>query len=272
MRPKLSSVPDNGTAGQVLTKTSTGHQWQDAGTSAPAPDASLGSTLREDFVSQVVGGWSTNGPVTGLMGTFLSTGANGSGTQVPYISAGNLNQTGNERFVGTGVLCTGDYSATGQGCGFTFTSYTRFGLGRVRFRTSLLLPTVASGQRVYAGLMRSTQNGGEPGDGVFFRFEPSVSANIKAVCRLNGTTVTEVDTGMGWAAAQAYQLYIDINAAGTQALFYVNGVLKATITTNIPPAATDSFLCGGVSFGRSTASTSYNLLMDYIEMITDWTR
>lgn len=52
----------------------------------------------------------------------------------------------------------------------------------------------------------------------------------------NTGDATEIDTGI--SVSDWHSLEVRVNAAGTQALFYIDGVLVATITTNIPTVAT----------------------------------
>jgi hypothetical protein len=52
----------------------------------------------------------------------------------------------------------------------------------------------------------------------------------------NTGDATEIDTGI--AVNDWHVLEVRVNAAGTQALFYIDGALAATITTNIPTVAT----------------------------------
>jgi hypothetical protein len=75
----------------------------------------------------------------------------------------------------------------------------------------------------------------EPADGVYFRCSGQGARNWITVARSNGTeSGSAIDSGVAVATSGWVKLAIDVNAAGTQALFYINGTLARTETTNIP--------------------------------------
>lgn len=81
---------------------------------------------------------------------------------------------------------------------------------------------------------------------------------IKATCA-DGTTETITDTGEVITVSQGEQLrrLKVVYTPGTDIKFYLNDVLKATHTTNLPDAATSFRLTLGVSTGN-TASKLFN--------------
>lgn len=73
-----------------------------------------------------------------------------------------------------------------------------------------------------------------PANGVYFRYSDDINAGKwECVCIDAGGTTT-ADSGITVAAATFYRLEIDVNAAGTSAVFKIDGTTVATITTNIP--------------------------------------
>lgn len=72
-----------------------------------------------------------------------------------------------------------------------------------------------------------------PNDGIYFRYADNVnSGKWEAVCRF-GATETAVDTGIT-ADTSWHTFAFVVNATGTSVGFYIDDVLVATITTNIP--------------------------------------
>jgi hypothetical protein len=86
-----------------------------------------------------------------------------------------------------------------------------------------------------------------PANGIFFTYDEggvvafgagnAPSPNWKCVA-INSLTRTFFTSSVAVVAGQWYKLRIDINAAGTQASFYIDGNLITTLTTNIPATST----------------------------------
>jgi hypothetical protein len=70
-------------------------------------------------------------------------------------------------------------------------------------------------------------------NGVVFNYMDGATWDIYARARSNTSNETTVDTTVD-ASTTYVTLRLEINAAGTEAKFYVNGTLRATITTNLP--------------------------------------
>lgn len=102
-------------------------------------------------------------------------------------------------------------------------------------------------------------------DGIYFRSSATAfgTANWRAITRSNSSSTT-TDTGVAPAANTFQTLRAEVNAAGTQVQFFIDGVLVATHTTNIPTGTGRST---GISVGTersSGASTSRTGFVDYI--------
>lgn len=85
-------------------------------------------------------------------------------------------------------------------------------------------------------------------DGVFFKHE---GGNWFATCRAS-TIETSVDTGVAATLGTWIELWVDVNAAGTEAKFYIDGTLVATTVDNIPIGAGQQ-TGYGIHILRSTA-------------------
>jgi len=79
-------------------------------------------------------------------------------------------------------------------------------------------------------------------DGIWIGCERAISAANFVTTTGNNSTYEQYDTGIPIVAGQLYRFTVKINAAGTQVLFYIDRVLVATHTLNIPSV-----------FGRQTA-------------------
>jgi hypothetical protein len=115
----------------------------------------------------------------------------------------------------------------------------RLGLGHAksvaRIRQLLLSDAVTTfSQQV--GFIDITTAAGEPVDGVFFRYSDTLNGGRWAAVSRSNNVETAVDTGVTVAINTTYKLEVEVNAAGTSALFVLNGTSVATITSNIPTA------------------------------------
>lgn len=99
-------------------------------------------------------------------------------------------------------------------------------------------------------------------NGVYFLYNRSVYAHtIQCVCMAGGFADVQ-SSAIDITAATWHKYKIVVNAAGTEAKFYMNGVLVQTMTNNIPLAT----LLQGF-FGQQITSSSYNVCgfeVDYI--------
>jgi len=139
----------------------------------------------------------------------------------------------------------------------------QLGRGITRFTARVRIPTLSNSGQQYRMAFGFLDYGNILAfDGVSFFYEESVSANWRCKCASNFTTTT-AETSVPVAANTWYRLDIEINAAGTEAKFWINGTLVATITTNIPSGAgrTTGIVCGMAKTAGTTASTC---IIDYI--------
>jgi hypothetical protein len=100
-----------------------------------------------------------------------------------------------------------------------------------------------------------------PTDGVYF--EMTNAGNVWRCCTVNNNTRTTTVTTSPIATGTYYRLRIEVNAAGTQADFYVDGALVATITNNIP-VTPGTRVCGPMlMLNKTTVAGTRTMNVDY---------
>ncbi len=110
----------------------------------------------------------------------------------------------------------------------------------------------------YNGMINSVT--AEPTSGVYFRYTHSQnSGRWQAVAR-NASVETMVDTGVTVAAGSVYNVEILTNANCTEALFYINDSLVATITTNLPTGSMDF----GTNLRKTVGTNNRQAEVDYL--------
>ncbi len=88
----------------------------------------------------------------------------------------------------------------------------------------------------------------------------TASPNFKCVCATSNTVNTIVDTGIAAVANTYYKFELNINTANTQAQFYINNFLVASINTNVYSILNVHF----ASYLRKFAgTTAINMQVDY---------
>jgi hypothetical protein len=110
-------------------------------------------------------------------------------------------------------------------------------------------------------------------DGVYFHYRDNLNSGKWQATTYSTTSAgtTTADTGTTVAASTWYCLRIEINSAASEAKFYIDDVLKATITTNIPSGVADQTgVCVGIRKGAGT--TARNMYVDYVDFTQDFTR
>jgi hypothetical protein len=109
-----------------------------------------------------------------------------------------------------------------------------YGCAGLQMKISQRLNTAADATRtIYLGIGMAVGGVGDPNVGLFFR---AVGVGNWFACSRNGGAVTATDAGV--ATDTNYHTFaIVVNAAGTSVGFYIDGVLKATIATNLPSAS-----------------------------------
>ena len=154
---------------------------------------------------------------TGASGTFNVAGSDGEHPGVAQNSTGS--------------------TAAGRSCHCHLEASTiQFGTYPWRSAGVFRVPTVSDGTNTFTVVIGFTDTftGGAATDGAYFRYTHSVnSGRLECVTRSNSSE-TATDSGVTVAANTWVSYRIIVNTAGNQVLFYLNGSLVQTHTTNIP--------------------------------------
>lgn len=100
---------------------------------------------------------------------------------------------------------------------------------------------------------------GDQVDGAYIEWDASVTANVQCKTAANSVRTT-VDSGVAWVANTWHDVTILGNA--TSVLFYLDGVLVASISTNIPAGAARAFGGNGHSI-KIVGATQRLVDIDY---------
>ena len=166
--------------------------------------------------------------------------------------------------------------STGTGAsnftGYAYGSSLYIGSGTISLETYLTvetLSTVTERFMTYFGYAGGSSNYLNIPSGIFFSYDEGgvvfsggiTTPNWKCYTRVASGAVTVTTTSTVVNANQWYKLRIDINAAGTSVTFFINDVLVATHTTNIPSSTT---VIAPISIiHKSAGTTARTMLTDY---------
>lgn len=166
-------------------------------------------------------------------------------------------------------VAAGDLGTTTTGrtrLSSTQTAIMTAGIGQLSFLSSMALNTLSTTAERYSCRLGFIDSGtGESTDGIFFRYDSEVNGGEwECVCRAAGVE-TVVDSNVA-PSAGVYQLFsIVVNAAGTSAVFSINGSVVATITTNIPTGA-NAFGWGVMALKSAGTTATRSYLIDFWEI------
>lgn len=146
-----------------------------------------------------------------------------------------------------------------------------FGLGKMEFASKVYMNAINdASNRAPVRIGWGDNDFADHVDGVYFEYDGTVSANW--LCKTAGSsTRTSVDSGVAVGALSWYTLAIEVNAAGTEAKYYINGTLVATITTNIPTNFSFQKTSHGAWIVKTLGTTARFVYIDYIAMRIDRT-
>jgi hypothetical protein len=147
----------------------------------------------------------------------------------------------------------------------TSTAAFQFGAGVYTFETQINIPTLSDGTNtftVYCGFGDTTN--ADQVDGVYFKYT-DVGGGTPTPnwykCSSNGSTRTATSTGVA-ASTDWVKLKIVVNADGTSAEYFIDGVSVGVLTTNLPASGAT---CGAITSIVKSAGTSAR------EVKVDWT-
>lgn len=134
-------------------------------------------------------------------------------------------------FINTGTTSTG---RAFLGLGSNNVASFAFGWAQNIWGTRANLPLLSNGTdtfTAYHGYMDIVT--AAPGHGAFFRYNHAVNSGKWEYCIAAGS-ITAADTGVS-PTAGVYQVFeINVNTAGTEVTYYIDGALVGTVTTGIP--------------------------------------
>lgn len=132
----------------------------------------------------------------------------------------------------------------------------------VIWQSCVLVPTLSTGIQTFTLYAGFTDNYSTPptGSGIYFSYTDTVNSGHWTLTCVAAGTATNTDSGVAVAANTWYDLAFK-KTAGNVA-FYINGVLKANITTNIPTAPMDLFFANNTILGTG----AFNVDMVYVKM------
>jgi hypothetical protein len=258
------TITNAATTGQVLTATgTTTATWQAAGGGG-------GSGAGQDFDSTVCFYDDFVTPMNGMIGTLLhgsqlifdvTVSGTGAGASSPstYVTP-----TAGQRALGVLQMTTG--TSTGIYALSMGNDDLLAGFAELTYLTRVLMsaqPTVLQDYHAYFGFF-DVFAAGEPVDGIFFKIDRTLSATNWVLVTSNNSVVTTSVTSVAISTTSFQKLLIDVNAAGTSVTGTINGVLAATITTNIPSTVGRYFTLG-MKVEKLAGTTPITASLDYVK-------
>lgn len=170
----------------------------------------------------------------------LVTGAGGSVTATADVGGhpGNLS------------LVMGTTSNTGYAASWTG-AWTRVGYAALTWEAvagPVSLGAAGADYNIFAGMIDTAT--AAPGNGAYFKYNYNVNGGRWECISNNGGSTTVVDSGVALTGGVFQKLTIAADALGTSIKYYIDGVLVATITTNLYSGSAN------VGFGVSIHKTA----------------
>ncbi len=173
-------------------------------------------------------------------------------------------QPGHPGLMSLNAANTNDTSYMTSGLGSSYNSVL-LGDGTTswRYETALQIPSggLSGSGETYAfaaGFTNATDGVSTLSSGCYFRYSDS-SSNWEAVCE-NSNTETSCDTNVLVSDDTWYRLTVSVNADGTAADFFVDGVNVCQVTSNIPSSA----LSFQAVIEKTAGSSNRSVVLDYL--------
>jgi hypothetical protein len=164
---------------------------------------------------------------------------------------GNLQHSTGQTALARAVFLTNNTISLGQGPVVVKSLNTRFPI----------LSNATERYQYAFGLLDGTSLSGII-DGAFIAYDDATSGNFICTTESNGTQ-TNTTTGITVAAATAYDFRVEVNAAATSVEFYIDNVLVATHTANIPSGVARQTGAGSALF-KTIGTTARTVTIDAI--------
>jgi hypothetical protein len=104
-------------------------------------------------------------------------------------------------------------------------------------------------------------------NGVYFRYTHSVNSGLWEGVVAAGGVRSAVNLTVGPTASVYQKLEIDINEAGTEAQFYIDGTLRGTISSGLPGAGQFTRFFWKIAKSAGTGSPSYTCDWFYMKTL-----
>lgn len=212
----------------------------------------------DDFVVNTSG---TTAPPPGWLGA-----VSGAGAADAVMHGFGVNST--EKAIGTIGLQTGT-TATGYALIYKGVQAIVGGVGHLlRVRMRVGLETLGSGTQRYTAYAGFGDNivSGDMTNGIYFRYNDNVNSGKWECVTAAAGVRTATDSGV--TAVVNYQIFeARLNEAGTSAEFYIDDVLVATNTTNIPTAVLGLIF----KIEKSIGTTTRTIHMDWYDFLISTT-
>jgi hypothetical protein len=193
------------------------------------------------------------------LGALTAAGAGtGNSTQV-----GTYGQDTTENAIGISESDTGT-TTTGRRTVSSALGSLMSTLAKFRFGARIALEALSNGTDTYTSYIGFFDNSaaGDQNNGAYFRYTHSVNGGKWEAVTAKAGVRTATDTGV--AANILYDIFeIEIAQDGASVLFYINGTLVATNTTNIPIATAAQTFGYGWKIEKSAGTTASAISADY---------
>ncbi len=250
----------------------------------------VGSAANGDMLHRTGGSWARLAAPTQLSGSTLYYGPSGVewvNGDTHYIYRNDFNIIAStapgdfSNLSSSGSVAYMDPGANGIGgmnmnTGTTSTGYRHqllgtggsfaFGFGRTVVSWRCKVPNLSDGTDTYTMMVGAYDAVPSPVDGVWFQYTHSVNTG-KFECKVaDNSATTTTDSTITAAANTWYTFSIDVNAAATEAKFYINGTLVHTESgANIPQTGrVTSIATAGIT--KSAGTTARILSADYLDI------
>jgi hypothetical protein len=237
----------------ILTNNTTTDGIWDTTTSVDTTNLSNCSEIHDDWIS-------------GSVASSLNWTSTVSGTSA-LVSLNTANLTINNP--GTVQLATGT-TTTGRASLSLGTNTVSIGGGHTHFNIKANVPVLSvSGQDYIVRVGFGDNTGaGDFVDGVYFEYNRAISHNVILKTSSNSVrtqTITQMPVTIGW-----FNLMVEMNDIGTQAVFFLNGAFIGSIVTNIPVGVARSF-APILKIEKTSGTTSRLFLVDYFKAMQVFT-
>lgn len=213
-------------------------------------DTDLRYFSQDDFISEAFQGF--------------TTAVSGAGAAVSSDTFG-VNTT--ENVFGAYYQSTGT-TTTGRAVLYTGAALTHiiFGTHELKLRVRAAVHTLSDGTDTFTVYMGWSDNisTGDVTDGAYFRYTHSVNSGKWEAVTAGGGSRTATDTGV--TADTTFHIFdIRVNQAGTSVEFYIDNVLVATNTTDIPTTAEYTGIVFRIE--KSAGTTARKLYEDWYDLL-----